>query len=137
MSIRRSKYDDIFSKCIRERDEWTCQVCGKTYAPKSQGLHCSHFYSRRHQATRYDPINACAKCYSCHQKLTGDPVLFTRFVRKYLGNTLFDELHRKHNRIKKWTKAEKEEMYQHYCSELARMKEQVDKGETPTLVAYE
>ena len=126
--MKRNKYDAVFSDCIRERDGWTCQVCGKSYPPKSQGLHCSHFYSRRHQATRYDPNNACAKCFSCHQRMGGNPVLFAEFIKKYLGPILFDELREKHNQIRKWTKSEKEEMYLHYKSELERLKNLREKG---------
>jgi len=133
VAVKRSKYDAVFSQLIRLRDEYTCQVCGKSYESNSQGLHCSHFYSRRHQNTRYDPLNACAKCYSCHQKMGGDPVNFTRWIRKYLGDTLFDELHRKHNQIKKWGKGEKEEMYQHYRSELKRLEQLRAEGEEGVL----
>lgn len=133
MAIKRSKYDAVFSTLIRERDDWTCQVCHKKYPPKSQGLHTSHFYSRRHQNCRYDPLNACAKCFRCHQTMTGNPVEFTRWIRKYLGDTLFDELHRKHNQIKKWSKAEKEEMYQHYRSELKRLEQLRAEGEEGVL----
>lgn len=139
MKLKRTKHDDVFSKCIRERDDWSCQVCGKSYPENAQGLHCSHFFSRRHQSTRYDPDNACAKCFACHQKMGGDPVIFARWVRRYLGETRFRELHDRHNKIMKRTKADLEELYQHYKSELARMKSERSEGKTGVLhlVSYE
>ena len=84
-------------------------------------------------------MNAAAHCYSCHQRLGGDPVVFVQWVRRYLGPVLFDELHKKHNQIKKWTKADKESMYQHYKAELERLKSLRDNGKTGVLelVAYE
>jgi hypothetical protein len=39
-------------------------------------------------------------------------------VKKYLGDTRYDELTRRHAQIVKRTKAELEELYQHLKSEL-------------------
>ena len=66
MAIKRTKWDVVFSNYIRNRDDWTCQRCGKKYPEKSQGLHCSHFYGRRSWATRIEPANAMALCFGCH-----------------------------------------------------------------------
>tara|TARA_R100000655_G_scaffold31089_1_gene62387 strand:+ start:135 stop:515 length:381 start_codon:yes stop_codon:yes gene_type:complete len=74
MAIKRTKWDVVFSNYIRYRDNWTCQRCGKKYAPLSAGLHCSHFYGRRSWATRIEPANAMALCYGCHIHVASFPL---------------------------------------------------------------
>lgn len=74
-------------------------------------------------------MNACAKCFGCHQRLGGDPVLFTKWVRKYLGEMLFGELGQMHNKIRKWAKGEKDEMHKHYAAELKRIEKLRDEGQ--------
>lgn len=55
------KADILLSKYIRERDG-KCVRCGKL-----TGLTNSHFWSRIHSATRYDPDNCDALCWlPCH-----------------------------------------------------------------------
>lgn len=55
------KADILFSKWIRERDQ-KCLRCGKT-----TNLTCSHYWSRIHSATRYDPDNCDTLCWlPCH-----------------------------------------------------------------------
>ncbi len=71
MKIKIRPNDTIFSNYIRERDNWTCQRCGKQYDKSStsdrQGLHCSHYWGRGHEGTRFDPDNCIALCYGCHR----------------------------------------------------------------------
>lgn len=70
-TIRQS--DKLFSFYIRTRDNWTCQRCGKQYTPPTNALHCSHFQGRRKENTRFNPLNADALCYGCHQYFTSQP----------------------------------------------------------------
>lgn len=133
VKIKRDKVDIVFSQLIRERDDWTCQRCGTKYAPNSRGLECSHFFSRRHQATRHDPDNACAKCSGCHSYLGGEPILFQSWIRTYLGEVRYSELLEKHRMIKKRTKVEKAELYQHLKSELAKLQAKRAAGHTGVL----
>ncbi len=122
MGLKRDKYDTLFSNMVRERDNWTCQKCGKYYPEgERQGLHCSHIFSRRHRATRWEPYNAVAHCYSCHQYLGGNPVIFEAWARTYLGDYVLNLLEEKHRLIIKVTKKDKIEMYKHMKSEHARM----------------
>ena len=65
--IKRTPEDARFSVAIRERDGWTCQRCGRVYAPPTRALHAAHYFTRRTQLTRLDPDNALALCYGCHQ----------------------------------------------------------------------
>lgn len=69
--------DRLFSEYIRTRDKWTCQRCGKVYNPlipnDRMAIHCSHFQGRGKEATRFEPLNADALCYGCHQYFTSHP----------------------------------------------------------------
>lgn len=66
-TLRRA--DKVFSNFIRERDDWTCQLCDGWHGEGSgqrRNLHCSHFWGRARKSTRFDPDNCIAACYSCH-----------------------------------------------------------------------
>ena len=52
--------DAAFSDYIRARAGYWCERCGKQYEAKSNGLQCSHHFSRRHYNIRFDPDNAAA-----------------------------------------------------------------------------
>jgi hypothetical protein len=70
--IKITKVDDLFSKWIRERDNWTCQRCKTKYTPPTNALQCSHFWSRHNKCTRFDPLNCDALCYGCHALWEGN-----------------------------------------------------------------
>ena len=72
--IKISKQDRLFSKYIRERDNWTCQACNKTFERNTGLLDNSHFMGRRFYATRFDEDNCKALCKSCHLTIGEDPV---------------------------------------------------------------
>ena len=128
--VKIDKIDQIFSKLVRERVEWTCECCG-TYYPedKRMALHCSHYYSRRHQATRYDPDNAFAHCFGCHQRLGGDPGEFYRWYVAKMGEGMEERIKEKSHSIKKRTKVEKEDLYKHLKEQYKIMLEKRANGE--------
>ena len=103
MGIKRDKYDATFSDLIRIRNNWTCEMCDKEYPDSSTrgGLHCSHYYGRRHQATRYHPDNGFCLCFGCHNKVGEDPKLHTDWVLHRLGGGCYDLLTERKNMIKK------------------------------------
>jgi len=90
--IRRTQADVRFSQQIRERDRFTCQRCGFTHPSNSRGLHCAHHFTRRTKATRFDPDNALALCYGCHQYLDSHPWEKEAFWRSEIGDERFDAL---------------------------------------------
>ena len=141
--MKRDKYDDVFSACIREFANWTCERCGcvdpdgQAYG-KSRRTHCSHIFGRRHRATRWHPDNACCLCAGCHLEMGDSPIDHAEFARKVLGDVRFDALRLRSNTIMKWTKAMKHEMFLHYKAELQRCKDVRAMGEEPApLVSYE
>ncbi len=89
--------DTMFSLAIRTRDNWTCQRCGKEYINKSkkerQGLHCSHYFGRQAEGTRFEPDNCIALCYKCHNYFDEiDKAAYYEFKIKQLGQDRFDSL---------------------------------------------
>jgi hypothetical protein len=107
MKIRRTKADDLFSQFIRRRDRH-CQHCGKMGLGQGNmlGLECAHIFSRRHWATRHDPENAVALCFTCHQYFTGNPLTFAAFCRKKYGDARMNALDIRAHRIAKKSKSD-------------------------------
>jgi hypothetical protein len=128
--IKRTPIDAVFSDLIRERADWTCEVCGKEFPErKGSGLHCSHFFGRRGASTRHFGDNCWSQCYSCHQKLGSRPHDFKVWVEKQLGETRYDDLVLRANTPRKYTKADKKEMLEHFKAQLAYMRKRRMKGE--------
>ena len=85
MKIRRYAADVQFSYCVRERANYRCEYCHNDYRQRPQGLDCSHLFSRGIWALRFTASNAFAHCMSCHMKLGNNPVIFTQWATKKLG----------------------------------------------------
>lgn len=129
-AIKRDKRDTVFSTLIRERVNWTCEHCGKYYPEGNrQGLHCSHLFGRRHRGTRWHPDNAFAHCFSCHQYLGSNPVVFARWAEDQLGHGLVEILREKAHGVTKMTKRDLEDLYQHLRGELKTMQQARSDGD--------
>lgn len=90
--VRIDLADKYFSLFIRYRDNWTCQRCCKKYEVGSQGLHCSHFWGRARESTRFDPLNANAHCHGCHSFFTANPELHRQWKLSRIGQSEYDKL---------------------------------------------
>jgi ribosomal protein L37E len=101
--IKRTAEDSRFSKMIRQRDHYTCQRCGREHAPNSQGLHCAHCFTRRTQRTRFEPSNALALCYGCHQFIDSHAEEKEALFRLRFGNDEYDRVaglaHQRRDRV--------------------------------------
>lgn len=66
--IKIDAADKAFSEYIRRRDK-KCMRCGRRGEGPLEiiGLQCSHYFGRRSESTRFDPENADALCFFCHQ----------------------------------------------------------------------
>lgn len=131
MGVKRDKYDAVFSDLVRARADYTCEHCS-VYIPEGerQACHCAHIHGRKHQSTRYDPMNAVCLCAKCHYWFTDHPTEFTYWLHEYLGEGHMDILREKARGIKKWVKGEKDEMRKFYQSELARIRAARNSGIT-------
>lgn len=125
--------DYWFSRCVRERAEWTCENCGKQYHEGDQGLHCSHFFGRGNWAVRFEPLNAFAHCFSCHMHFEGNPhefVAWAHFEKIGTGKyPLLVELSNDLMRGKEYRRTKgKGEIAAHYKAEFERMQAERAKG---------
>ena len=121
MKIRLDPADKWFSKCVRERANWTCEHCLTPYPSGSGSVQCSHLFSRRHNATRYDPLNAFCHCVSCHIRLGSDPVNFTKWADSRLGPKKVESLYVRSGMTLKLSKVDKAFIAKHYQSEHRQM----------------
>lgn len=101
MGIKIDAADKAFSQYIRTRDNWTCQRCRTPYTPPTMALHCSHFMGRGKEATRFDPENADALCYGCHQYFTSHPAEHYQWQIKRKGEATVNALVVRSNQYKK------------------------------------
>lgn len=100
--IKIDQADKNFSLYIRTRDNWTCQRCLKRYDENAKSaLHCSHFFGRGKEATRFEPLNADALCYGCHQYFTSHPMEHYDWQVKRKGQVVVDKLRLASNGYKK------------------------------------
>ena len=89
-----------------------CVRCGKPGQPDAEGrrilgLQCSHYHSRRHEGTRFEPANCDPLCpFPCHALWGGDDrASYTAYKRKELGDAKYNQLtvqaHTYHKRDRK------------------------------------
>lgn len=128
--MKISQADTWFSKCVRERSNWTCERCGKQHDQGSMGLHCSHIFSRRHRTIRWSGDNAQALCFSCHQWFGGNPVESGQWVTELMGEGAMELLIEKKNSLIKVSKLEEKEIARHYKREHAELLQRRKDGET-------
>ena len=88
------------------------------------GLHCSHFFSRRHRSVRWNPDNGTSMCFSCHNRLGGDPDDFVRWMRERVGEGMIDILREKRDdlMLAKSLKKNETDIARHYREEFKRLK---------------
>lgn len=94
--IKRNLTDALFSDIVRERADWSCENCRRTFVKKESlggsGLECSHFWSRRNKSVRWDFENAASFCSGCHRKFGENPAEHSAFFLKRLGQNKYDAL---------------------------------------------
>lgn len=76
------RFNEEFKTLIRERDNHTCQLCGRTKEEEGRNLCVHHIY--------YDRMNDCSSkddfitlCNSCNGKVNSNRKYWTEFLRKY------------------------------------------------------
>jgi hypothetical protein len=100
--LKLDKADSTFSQYVRARDGWTCVRCGGYHEPPTKALHCSHYFGRGREGTRFDPENADALCHGCHQYWgSADKEGYRNFKINQLGQKGFDLLTLRANTYKK------------------------------------
>jgi hypothetical protein len=81
-----AELDRLTSIIVRKRDK-RCVTCGSV-----QSLQCSHFYSRRYLAVRFDLRNCNAMCAACNRRHNRDRKPYERYMRKAYWQGVIEEL---------------------------------------------
>lgn len=125
--------DRLFSRLVRERAGWRCEACDEQFEEGDGGLQCSHFYSRRHQATRYHPLNAAAHCVACHFRFTQAPIVFAEWIVGHLGRDKAAQLRLMHDAIRRRPKHVRKALRKHLRAEMAEQHRRRMAGENGRL----
>ena len=115
------KCDAVFSKLIR--GIWgKCARCFKQ--PPDITLQCSHLFSRRHMAIRWDERNAVAKCGGCHIWWGSNPLEAQNWLIGSGTRTKeeMDALWLVGRETKQWTTEELKSLHADLSERLSRMK---------------
>ena len=102
MRISIDQADKEFSLYIRNRDSWRCKRCGHRYVEGDRGIHCSHFWGRGKENTRFDEVNCDTICFGCHNFFHAHPQEHSNWKRRQLGEKEFILLEKRaHTHCKK------------------------------------
>jgi len=124
---REAYMDQVFSKVVRERDDYTCQHCHKSFRHDTGRLECSHHVSRRHRKVRWDELNAISLCHECHAHLDQHPLVHADFIRNQLGDQ-YAVLRERSQESGKRTPAEKKALLEALKDQLAYYQKQRKQG---------
>lgn len=93
--IKIDPADKYFSQWIRLRDK-ECKRCGSLVKFSEKGLpashQCSHYFGRRKESTRFEPLNCDTLCGGCHGFFTEHPDAHRSWQIETKGQKIFDQL---------------------------------------------
>ena len=136
VKLKKNKWDSLFSKIIRTRDNWRCSRprCRTQYLPPTNALHNSHYFGRSKYSTRFDEENCDALCHGCHSYWgSTDPEGYRNFKINQLVEDGFNAL-----MIRSNMRASKSDYYNeiYYLALQVRYKEINEKYQQTTLLSY-
>ena len=106
------KLDKVFGDWIKQRDNYTCVVCGKTKF--NAVIQCGHLYSRVNHSTRWDEENCYAQCSGCNLRHEHEFEPFRRVVESKLGKERLNALWFRHGQVRKYKEFELKELIKKY-----------------------
>jgi len=125
LSKLKKKIDTEFSLYIRRRDNFICCTCGRPGSEKDGIMQCGHLFSRVALSTRWLPLNAACQCKGCNMRHEYDWEPMRRwFIRTY-GEDMYETLYRSHKIVRKFTRQELINFYEHYKSENKKYESRV------------
>jgi len=107
-SLKR-KLDIEVSRIVRSQGK-----CCKCSEESFSQLQCAHIFSRNQLSVRWSLMNVLCLCAKCHFWSHQNPVLFTEFVKQYLGDLNYETLKQHARAIKKWDLQEMQELLEIY-----------------------
>jgi hypothetical protein len=81
-----AELDKYTSIIVRRRDR-RCVTCSGR-----RNLQCSHFYSRRYLAIRFNLVNCNAMCGFCNRRHNSNPFAYMRYMQAKYGPEAVEEL---------------------------------------------
>ena len=103
-----AELDKYTSIIVRRRDR-RYVTCGTR-----RHLQCSHFYSRRYLAIRFNLLNCNAMCRRCNLRHNSDPFAYMTFMQGHYGPDVVSELHELMMALSKVTNDELAQMLGRY-----------------------
>jgi 5-methylcytosine-specific restriction endonuclease McrA len=99
LTKKKEKLWKLFSKFIRERDNYTCITCGKQQ--RGSGMHAGHFIpsSICGIGLRYDEDNVHAQCYACNINKSGNYVTYREILVNRHGEEWVRNLEQRRHEI--------------------------------------
>lgn len=94
-------------KCV------TCGFTGKWNATKGLNgaiFDAGHFYSRRHAATLYVPMNCHPQCVGCNRYKDGNLTEYCNYMEATYKPEQLEWLHEEHTKLKQWGRRELAEL---------------------------
>jgi len=112
-SLKKTTAWKWFALYIKERDNWTCQVCGRK--GKGQFMNAGHFIQAfGHNAVFFDERNVWAECVNCNLWGGGRPEVLRELIIKKYGKKAEEDLWKKARETKQFTKVELDEIAKIY-----------------------
>lgn len=111
----------VFSKYIRQRDNYTCVTCGKK--GEGSGMHAGHFITKSvgGLALYFHEDNVHAQCYRCNIHLSGNWTAYRDFILRKFGEEKEKELLALKGKITKWTEQDYLNKTEYYKKELEKL----------------
>ena len=67
MSKEKRELDTLWAKTVKDRDEWTCQLCGMSLHKIGGHANAHHILKKQSYRLRYDLLNGVCLCQGCHR----------------------------------------------------------------------
>ena len=119
---------------LSESDEYgtvTCVTCGvqgdwnATKGVMGALFDAGHFYSRKHAATIFCPMNVHVQCVGCNRYKSGNLDEYRKYMEARYSQEQLEWLHLEHFKIKQWTRRELAELKAGYLDGIKREKERI------------
>jgi hypothetical protein len=82
----------LFSKVVREEEQYICYTCGKDMKSNKPNCHAGHYVPRgRVSALRFDRRNVHAQCSSCNMYMSGNLSIYAVKLEKQYGMGILQE----------------------------------------------
>jgi len=78
------EFDEAFKRKIKERDDYTCAICGKHWEEGNHEYHVHHINYVKADTT---PENCITLCPNCHSKTNGDRDYWQKVLTRLIWAT--------------------------------------------------